>query len=343
MNTRESTSSRISPPSLSLWAARLVGAVFVISACLKAADFVPFTVEIAYYRILPDEQLVVPVAVAIILIETAVGTALLTGLHLGGLTLGVTSAMLLGFSGLLGWGWAFREIGECGCFGTYVKLTPGVSLIKNVVLLALSVAAWPAARATRGVPLRVALTRALGHPAKAAVLMFVMGILAAALTLGYTGYHADRAASSAGLIDPERPFARFRFEYAGETFDLSRGDWFVALLSLSCTHCREAVPWINAQIQTVPESPPVVGLCLGSREELRAFREDLTPAFPTTTIPPLEFLRLVPGEPPRYALIRDGRPVIYWDYELPAPEELIDYAVRMQMDPTFAGEDTTPR
>jgi uncharacterized membrane protein YphA (DoxX/SURF4 family) len=126
-----------------LWrpAEAIVGLVFVAGALLKAGDVNLFAVQITRYGVLSSPVLVSAAAVGTLWMETSIGLALVLGARVRGAAYAATLVILVGFTGLMGYAWAFHNIADCGCFGP-IEMSPGVSIAKNVILVALCLGAW---------------------------------------------------------------------------------------------------------------------------------------------------------------------------------------------------------
>lgn len=122
----------------------------------------------------------------------------------------------------------------------------------------------------------------------------------------------------------EPPFQKFSIEIGGVEQNLGEGQFLVAMLSATCGHCRDSVPFLN-DLALIPELPTLVSLILGSEQELEEFRLVTQPEFPTKIVQPLEFFEFIENAPPRLALVQDGHPVRYWDWEDEPPrlEEVV--------------------
>lgn len=292
------------------------GLVLIASAAIKGYELSLFMTQIAGYRILPA-GLEGSMAVAIVLVETALGLALIAGFERRGVPHMATILLLAVFSGVFIYGLAARGIKECGCFGDFLELPPAVTFAKNIVLIGMLAAAFAARH--RSPRMKVAQSSLIPACvlAVAALGSFVAGI----------GQHIrDEAAKQAvvsGPVDPERPYARFVFGADGRAFDLGKGQYLVVWLSTTCPECRKAVGALGELKELIPNLPPVVGLCLGSRSQLEKFRAETKPSFPTVLVPTRAFMEFVDVDPPRYALIRDGQGVAQWDEQLP-PNALAD-------------------
>ena len=123
----------------------LIGAVFFVSGLMKLLDPVGAGLVVSeYYRffgtdfLLPSSK---AVAVAMALLETLLGAALMTGLWRRVIAV-ISLIFLCGFTVLTIILVIFNPVMDCGCFGEAVHLTHFQSLVKNLVLCALAVVAF---------------------------------------------------------------------------------------------------------------------------------------------------------------------------------------------------------
>ena len=123
----------------------LIGAVFFVSGLMKLLDPVGAGLVVSeYYRffgtdfLLPSSK---AVAVAMALLESLLGAALMTGLWRRVIAV-ISLIFLCGFTVLTIILVIFNPVMDCGCFGEAVHLTHFQSLVKNLVLCALAVVAF---------------------------------------------------------------------------------------------------------------------------------------------------------------------------------------------------------
>jgi len=308
------------------WIEVFLGLTFILSAVLKAVDIAGFAVQVSYFGIVREPMLVRFVAFSTVLVETAIGIALLVGWKLQEWALRAVFALLVGFTVLILYAWAFKGLEDCGCFGSFVKLTPAMSVLKNLVMMAFVAVAW--------IGYRKARIESVVHTPEPRYVWFVRAISAAACcllvlaSLAY-GYLQQENGSIPRTItsqpyDKDRPFAQFRFEHEGFDWDLGVGEYFVALLSDTCEHCAAAGEEMNEMLMSLPGMPPIVALVLGTENSLQQFREHVDPQYPTILIEPLRFGQLLDDAvaPPRFFYVRDGKGLRHWDEELPEETEL---------------------
>ena len=328
--------------SISTVLIRVLGAVFILSAAAKAVEINAFYIQIAYYGVARTAWMIQAAAVASIAIEILLGSALLLGLTMRGWTLRTVLALLIAFTGLILYGWIFKDLEECGCFGAWVKMTPLASTIKNLIMIAAVGVAW---FGRRGLPTRTIAAECAGAfrgVAQRTVAIVAVVLIVSAVTVGWrrarAAAHGPDTAQIASVPVDAGAFARYRFTFEETSYDLGEGDYFIALLSDSCPHCEDAVEQLHELRDWLSEDlPPIVGLCLGDRQTLGKYRKLTQPRFPTALIPPLDFFGLIGEEPPRFYLVRDGRAIQDWDLYLPDPIDLFDLLQEMQsgeMPPT---------
>ncbi len=308
------------------WIERSLGLLFIVSAASKAVDMTAFAMQVSYYGVVTLPALVRLAAVFTVWLETVLGVALLVGWRARGWTLRAVFALLVGFTGLILYAWAFKGLQECGCLGKWLQMSPGVSILKNVVMMALVAVAWFGfkKREPGSVTGEMSLYRKYAGP--------VMAVLSVAFVIVALAYGQRNQTSAptppTGPYDKDRPYAQFRFESDGEPWDLGDGEYFVVLLSDTCEHCEEIMFELNDLPVRVPDTPPVVSLFLGDEETLEELLELVEPEYPTFIIDPLAFVHLLilgdADAPPCFVHVRDGKAVHYWEEELPEDDELIE-------------------
>ncbi|MBN2307712.1 MAG: hypothetical protein JXR94_02005, partial [Candidatus Hydrogenedentes bacterium] len=205
----------------------------------------------------------------------------------------------LGFTGLILYSWAYHGLADCGCFGDVIPTGPGVSVLKNVIMMAMVGAAWYGHRRRGGAGARPD-AGPRGRAARIAVGVAAWGVVVAATAFG----------GNADFLEPvvagERLFADFELDFEGQHWALDDGEYLVVILSATCKDCQASVELLN-EMSLVEESVRVAGLIYGeSEEELEEFRLLTQPVFPTVAIDAITFFGLIDKEPPRFYRVRDG-------------------------------------
>ena len=123
----------------------ILGSVFISSGAFKCVDPVGTAIYVekylATYSLSGLTVASEAIAVALIVVEFAVGLLLILGVCRRGVAF-LSSVMLLIFTIITLLGATVLPIGDCGCFGDAVKLTPWETFFKNVILLPISIYLW---------------------------------------------------------------------------------------------------------------------------------------------------------------------------------------------------------
>lgn len=123
----------------------LLGAVFIFSGAVKCVDPVGTAIYVEKYLATYSLSEFAPaseaIALVLIVAEFAVGLLLVLGVRRKGVAL-LSCVMLLGFTIVTLLSATLLPIGDCGCFGDAVKLTPWQTFLKNLVLLPISIYVW---------------------------------------------------------------------------------------------------------------------------------------------------------------------------------------------------------
>jgi len=310
------------------WLEILIGAFFVLSAAVKALDMGQFAVQVSAYNVVKDPTLVRGAAYLAVIVETLLGAALLAGLRVKGLTHLVSGGMIAVYSGLIFYAWQYHGLEDCGCLGAWITMGPVESLAKNLVLVAAIAFAWWGTRSL-SLPATVgdgeaAVAEAEGPDTlpKAIALFSVVLVM----FLGAFDMVRNRPDGSAlvasGAKDVARPFAQFVFTADGQEYDLGKGEYLVAMLNATCSHCKESVPALN-DLAERDDLPAMVALMMGTESELRDFQAETVPLFPGQLIEMLTFMEFIGTAPPRLIHIRDGAIVRHWDWKDDVPNEAI--------------------
>lgn len=317
----------------------LIGLYLIAGALPKGLNINHFAVQMSAYQVLPDPSWLPPSALATLLLEMLLGMAMLTGLRLRGLVLALYQGMLVFFSALIVYAWQVHGLEDCGCF-PLLKMTPQVSLIKNLILFILGChQAWVFRPWHPGTARTLTVS---GWSYRAVVTLLV--------SLVMTGYAASRVeqiqtpveASKTGRpADKTGPYAGFVIPAPGGDRILGQGTHLVAMLSMTCEECMAKVPDLNI-LSLTPGLPPLSALCYEERPgAMQDFISMTGPIFPLLSLGdrPLVYYTLRGQDPFRLSLIRDGWAVRHWDGEVPGIEEIL---AALEEGQFITSEDTSP-
>ena len=223
----------------------------------------------------------------IIGLEVAIGFLFLQPFYLKRIVSPFTILLLLVFSGHLIYLMTIGDTGNCGCFGDLIKMTPLESLIKNALLLGVTIFVW------RKMDTKV--NRPLLPLAISAVSILSIFLL-------------EPIKSIEGL-----QFAQYtHFENHGRT-DLTRGDKLLAIFVLECDHCQKAAAEIDSLQQLSADFPETFVLFFsegtGSVESFNAISNTNYPYHMIED----EFWGYIGNGAPRIYWLSSGEIVEYWD------------------------------
>lgn len=251
------------------------------------------------------------------------GMSLIVSKRFRMISLKASLGILVFFTGIIIYGWLFKGLKDCGCFGSFIKMSPFTSIIKNLILIAMTIVAMIGAK-RNAIPEPVAMT----YPSrfKTAFIAFCPLLLIGSLGWNYIGKPAKPLSPEitvqASASADDRPFSEFKVQDDSQNMlDLGKDRYLVAFLSDSCNHCQETVSELNEFPKKI-DGVPVIGLILGEEDTLRQFREQFLPKFPTALMEPLKFFEFIGDAPPRFYLVQDGKPIKHWDDQLPKIDEL---------------------
>lgn len=267
----------------------LLAGVFLFSAISKLRDTGLFEIAIVEQGLLATREQAAYPARLVIAGELFLGLALLFPYHVKRVTLPLVIATLVAFSALQGYQLTLGEqTSDCGCFGKLLPMSSAESLVKNVVLLGLSLWLFKITRAEK---------RQILFPAGLAVASLAVVFVLAPVRRNY-----------------DTTFAKYvQFEKAGRV-DLTSGDKLVAVFNAECEHCQETARELGALAAKNAKLPPIYVLMFSENEAaVAAFAGKTQAAFPYHLISAEEFFNLIGGSPPRLYWLQDGKVKARWD------------------------------
>ncbi|MDG1822919.1 MAG: DoxX family protein [Flavobacteriaceae bacterium] len=264
-----------------------LAAVFLFSAYTKA-------IAPGFFEILLEQQGLVPNRLygawatrAIIALETWLAIGLLLPFYTR-LLLRLSFGMLLFFSLHLVYLIAIGNTENCGCFGEMISMSPLESLVKNIVLIG-----------ANGFLLQYRYRESKPSWFTWALLPT---LFAAAVFIWPVSTKIDEVVAK---------FPQFE---QSSSIDLTRGEYLVAVLNLSCEHCQEAASEITQLQEQSITLPQVVALFFEEGGTTVAEFNALTQSdFPYHMIDVNTFFDLIGSAPPRVYWVEDGEVNQFWD------------------------------
>ncbi len=310
----------------------VIGLFFVVGAVPKALDINRFSVQMSAYHVVTDKAYLPWFALFTLSAEMALGVAMLLGLRLRGLTVLCLELMLTVFTVLIVYAWLVHGLEDCGCF-PLVKMTPPVSIAKNVLLFLLGCVSWQVlVRKPAASTVETALTDEVTEKPfswRGAALRFVIAFAAAAGAVGYAAPRVEQIATAPPVATANGEtagidYSQFVFMTDMGSFDLGKGTYLVPILSMTCDECKSHVPELN-ELMSQPDMLPMVALCYEDAPgDLDKFRAETQPLFPLHVLgnQPLLYFNLRGDGHFRMSLVRDGRALKHFDDKVPTAEEV---------------------
>jgi hypothetical protein len=290
----------------------LFGAVFVFSALTKG-----YTIDEGKVRRSPFFELMLVTQTpletrqqaalatrAIVAMELLIGLLFFQRALLRRVVVPITAFVLLGFTLYLLWLMIYDpEATDCGCFGEMIKMSPAVSILKNLVLLAVLVPVYRFADSAK---------RSMGIPIGMAAFALAFAIFA----MPAPPAEPPAAPVKAGGAAPSK-FAIFDTLRNGEEeLDLTEGLRIAAFLSLDCEHCQFVALQLG-ETYDIFEPARIGFVFLGKEEQVSEFLGQINTdlVIPYTIPSALSFFDFTGDQPPRVYLLNQGEIVEYWDLD----------------------------
>jgi hypothetical protein len=289
---------------------RLIGVLLLVTGLSKAVMPQDFGRQIADYDIVTNPILVGLISYMVILVECALGAALIVRLR-PRLTIALAGLVMIGFLFAVGYAWQAGTTEDCGCL-PWVTRTPGEAFVEDLILLALIAWAW---WGQAGAPAPAKSWKTLAVGAAVATAMVVVGVFGVA-GLGSPGSGGEPGATTFKALRAEDLPA-----------DLTTGDNLVLLMSTECQHCKDAVPEVNALFND-SRLPPLVAVASQDRVARGLFRQDYGAQFPIGQIPESAVRPLIKSGFPKLFLVRDGTIVKSWEGTMPPADDIIAAAAQ---------------
>ncbi|MCB0402170.1 MAG: DoxX family membrane protein [Flavobacteriales bacterium] len=283
----------------------LVGLVFVVSGLAKLFPIEPF--EIIFVDLGVSNWLLAPfIARFIIAFEITLGLCIVFDLWLKNIvykialgSLGVFMVYLIFLLITKG-----NDV-DCGCFGSYLALTPVESLIKNVVLVLM---------------LLVIKRR---HHQHGIINWLIIPFLAIGFTSTFLLNRVGLQNVQAMELNESIDYSGFPPLYqTGEKVDFTQGKVVIAFLSYGCTHCESAAHKLH-YLQTKYEIDNLYVVLASKKEEnIQVFLDATKIDYPMIWFDDEIFFNYSGGKLPAFVYLEDGILKKKWTGEFFKVEEL---------------------
>ncbi len=289
--------------------AAAMGIVLVIAAIPKISNMDLFIRQIRDYQVITNHTLLILSAWGEIIVELVLGAALLV-YYRPRITVSLSIALFCVFIGAVLWAWITGVTEDCGCFGSWVKRSPGGALIEDLIMLGILFLSWPGRDYQEAGASRVKTLIITAALVAGLILPAVFGAPVKELT----GIGGGKGASQEDL---------FNLQVPGD-LDLENGSFLFVVIGTDCSHCRDSVEEFN-MLARKTGLPKVIALSADPEDQIDLFIEELEPEFPVLKITEDDFYRLLGmGATPRSILVNKQHVITAWDEEVPAASSIME-------------------
>ena len=203
--------------------------------------------------------------------------------------------MLAGFSLLLIYVILFRDDSNCHCMGDLVEIKPSISLVKNLVAIAL-----------------LMLVRKEDDYQFRGRALALAGAFVAALVPPFVLFPMDGVynlfAKSDGLEYSETDFNALMADSTMQDVDLVDGNYIVGVISSGCGFCKTSCLKMSEIVSNNQlDTNKILYFVWGDSAAVRPFQEETkTESFRYVHVSPIAAIRVVNGQFPTYLFIRNG-------------------------------------
>ena len=222
-------------------------------------------------------------------LEILLGIAFLINLNIKKITSPATFVLLLIFTVHLSYLVLSGNSENCGCFGEMIEMTPAESIIKNIILMFLTIFVF---------------MKSTLKPFKVKPFLIV-GIISLGLTFSFAPIKQNN----------DFQFKKFtHFEGAG-VVDLAEGEKLIGVFNTNCDHCQEAATKLGTYKNE--NIPPIYALFYNEIEEVgpKEFSAKTNTNYPYIVVGDDDFWNLLKNSPPIIYHLKDGKIIQYFDGE----------------------------
>ena len=270
-----------------------IGAFFIVSAILKLLSIGQFELYIYSFNIV-GYTLSGLAARAIIAAEILLGLLLIVKIKYKA-AWWLSLLMLIGFSFLLVYVILFRNDSNCHCMGDLVEIKPSISLIKNLVAIALM----------------LCIRKEEDYHFRGRIAVLVVAILAA-IVPPFILFPVDNIYNLIYKTDNlnynETEFNALMADSTMQEVSFDKGNYIVGVVSSGCEFCHTGCLKLSEIVSNNQlDSNRVVYLVWGDSTSIRQFQtETKSDSFRFIQISPIRAIHIVNGQFPTFLLMHDG-------------------------------------
>lgn len=270
-----------------------IGVFFIVSAILKLLSLDHFELYIYSFNIV-SFTISGLVARVIIAAEILAGILLIAKVKYK-LAWWLTMLMLIGFSLLLVYVILFRDDSNCHCMGDLVEIKPSLSLIKNLVAIALM----------------LCIRKEEDYHFRGRIAVLV-GAFLAAIVPSFVLFPVDNIynmfSKNDNLNYNETEFNALMADSTMQEVSFEKGNYIVGVVSSGCQFCHTGCLKLSEIVSNNQlDGNRVVYLIWGDSTSIRQFKtETKSDSFCFINISPIQAIHIVNGKFPTFLFMRDG-------------------------------------
>jgi thiol-disulfide isomerase/thioredoxin len=182
------------------------------------------------------------------------------------------------------------NVGNCGCFGTVLSLSPLESIIKNILMLGLAIYLFKI----------VEVKKTSRNWILPLMYVFILVAIFASVPIRKNTDHSMPIKGKTHAI-----FGTIQGFMGGEKANLNQGKKVVGLFSLGCDHCKEVAMKMSI-LKKQNNLLPYYFIFVGNEKQVPIFFDDIQDTFPYKVLPMQEFLSIVGHQVPVIYILQDG-------------------------------------
>ena len=270
-----------------------IGVFFIVSAVMKLLSLDQFELYIYSFNLV-SFTLSCFAARAIIAAEILVGILLIAKVRYKE-AWWLTMLMLIGFSLLLVYVILFRDDSNCHCMGDFVEIKPSLSLIKNLVAIALM----------------LCIRKEEDYRFRGRIAVLV-GAFVAAIVPPFALFPMDQIYNMFTKSNTENyneaEFNRFLQDSVMQDIHLDKGNYLVGVVSSGCEFCRTSCLKLSEMTANNDlDSTKILYFIWGDSTSIQQFRTDTkSEVFRYVIINPVQAIHITNGSFPTYLFLKDG-------------------------------------
>ena len=289
----------------------LLGAFFITTAIMKLLSLDNFELYIYSFHLF-NYLLCTVIARLVIMAELLLGAFLILKI-LYKPVWWTTMAMLVGFTFLLIYVALFRQDSNCHCMGDLVELNPTLSILKNIITMALMLLI------RKEEPAQFKGWKAVGT---------VLAVAAFAVPFGLFPMDSvwnlfDRD----GQTINESRFEDFMQDSIAMSLDIDDGNYIVGYLAAGCKYCKTSGKKLNSIVENNHlDTNKVIFFIWGKEDKIAQYKEETGAThFRYVPIDPITAIEVVNGQFPTFLYLHDGKQIKAFDIRGMVESEVVEH------------------